>query len=167
MVRNATGKTPLLFVKLAPDGFERQEDLKNVINVVEEFADGVIVSNTTISRPDTLCAIGISISLLYYKDEASQTCGLSGAPLKDASTNLLKRIYTLTNGKLFLIGVGGIMNADDAYEKIINGASVVQVYTGMIYRGPALVKEITQGVLERLQRDGFHSVSDAVGSAIK
>lgn len=116
--------TPIL-VKIAPDltDDELQDIAKTVLQVGIE---GIIVSNTTIERPNTLKS---SAELV------SQTGGLSGAPVKDRSTAVLRRMYELTNGKVTLIGVGGISNAKDAYQKIRSGATLVQVYTALAYEG--------------------------------
>jgi dihydroorotate dehydrogenase len=145
-------RTPLL-VKIAPDlNAEEQADIAAV--ALDTGIDGLIVSNTTIARPAGL------------KSAAAQEAGgLSGRPLFAASTSLLAEMYRLTEGKLPLVGVGGIESAADAYAKIRAGASLVQLYTALVFAGPALVGRIKQGLAEALCRDGFAAISKAVGIA--
>ena len=113
----------------------------------------MIVSNTTIQRPAGLRG--------RHRDEAG---GLSGAPLFALSTRVLADMYRLTEGRVPLIGVGGIAGPDDAYAKIRAGASLVQLYTALAYDGPALVERITAGLAARLRADGFATVAEAVGA---
>ena len=89
--------------------------------------------------------------------------GLSGAPLKDKSTEMIRKIYRLTKGKIPIIGVGGIFTAEDAWNKIAAGASVVQLYTGLVFEGPGIAKSIVKGLKKRLESEGFESISDVVG----
>jgi dihydroorotate dehydrogenase len=89
--------------------------------------------------------------------------GASGAPLRARATELVRRLYRAAAGRLTIIGVGGIFSAEDAYEKILAGASLVEIYTGFIYKGLTLPRDINRGLLELLRRDGFRSVSDAIG----
>ena len=114
----------------------------------------MIISNTTIDRPPGL-----------RSRYAAETGGLSGQPLFSASTALLADMYRLTQGKLPLIGVGGVGSADEAYAKIRAGANLVQLYTALAFDGPALIGRIKTGLTELLVRDGFASVGEAVGSA--
>src|SRR5262249_21893470 len=90
--------------------------------------------------------------------------GLSGKPLRALATSFVRHLYRVVGGRLPIIGVGGIFTADDAYEKIKAGASAVQIYTGFVYEGPAVVKRINRGLLDRMERDGFKSISEAVGT---
>jgi len=120
-------KTPML-LKIAPDLAE--DDLKDVADVCMGAVDGVIVSNTTLSRPNLKSRF------------AAETGGLSGAPLFDLSTRCLASFHQMTDGKIPLIGVGGITSAETALAKFKAGASLVQIYSGLVYKGPALVKEI-------------------------
>ena len=106
--------------------------------------DGIVIANTTVARPPGLAARA-----------ASEQGGLSGKPLFAPSTALLGDIYRLTGGKLPLIGVGGIASAEDAYAKIRAGASLVQLYTALVFHGPALIGRIKRGLAELLRRDGF------------
>jgi dihydroorotate dehydrogenase len=143
---------PPLLLKVAPDLAEREvEDLAEV--AVDARLDGLIVSNTTILRPASLVSAN-----------APEPGGLSGRPLFEPSTRLLGEFYRLTRGKVPLIGVGGIASGADAYAKIRAGASLVQLYTALIYHGPALVGRIKRDLAALLRRDGFASVGDAVGS---
>ncbi len=116
--------------------------------------DGLIVANTTIARPAGLRG-----------RHALETGGLSGRPLFAASTALLSDMYRLTQGRLPLIGVGGIASAADAFAKIRAGANLVQLYTALVFEGPALVGRIKAALAELLRREGFDSVGAAVGSA--
>lgn len=146
-------KTPLpILLKIAPDIDDAmKEDIAEV--TLAQSLDGLIISNTTIKRPNTLK------SKLH-----GEVGGLSGRPLMQASTKVLGDMYTLTNGSIPLIGVGGITSAEDAYAKIQAGASLVQVYTAFIYQGFGLVSEINKGLIKRLARDGFKSICEAVGT---
>lgn len=144
---------PALVIKLAPDlTDQQQEDIAAVL--VNTKVDGVILSNTTLDRPDYLSE-GLS----------EQTGGLSGTPVRDKSTLIIRNFYRLTSGKLPIIGVGGISNAEHAYEKIKAGASVVQLYTGMIYEGPNIARNIQSGLIELMDKDGHKNITDAVGTA--
>jgi dihydroorotate dehydrogenase len=142
-----------LALKIAPELESRDEDAVAEV-VLEKGVDGLIVSNTTISRPGSLTG--------RDRDEAG---GLSGPPLLARSTALLARMYRLTSGRVPLIGVGGISTGADAYAKIRAGASALQLYTGLIYRGPAIVGTILSELEQRLEADGFACLADAVGSA--
>ena len=115
-------------------------------------AAGLIVSNTTIARPKSL-----------RSRHQAETGGLSGAPLFAPSTALLKRVHRLAQGRLTLIGLGGVASAGHAYMKIRAGASLVQLYTAFAYRGPALIPRMTAELAMLLKRDGFARLADAVG----
>jgi len=143
---------PPLLLKLAPDLDEAQQE-EIAKTVLWSGIDGVILSNTTISRPEHLPA-----PFLARKG------GLSGRPLKDKATSIIRNFYRLTEGRLPIIGLGGISSAADAYEKIRAGASMVQIYTALVYQGPGLVAEINNGLLACLKRDGFKTISEAVGA---
>jgi dihydroorotate dehydrogenase len=146
-------RVPLL-VKLSPD-LERSE-LEVIVDVIERLKlDGIIATNTTVSRDGLLT-------------EAKRVAsfgegGLSGKPLANRSTKMIAQLYELTGGRIPLIGVGGIFNADDAWEKISAGASLVQLYTGFIYQGPTIAKQINEGLSRILAREGFASLDAAVG----
>lgn len=143
-------KVPVLY-KIAPDlAPQDKEDI--VAAALTHQVDGLIVTNTTITRPDTLRSV-----------HANEKGGLSGKPLKSLAAATLKDIYKLSYGKIPLIGVGGIASAEDAYERIRAGASLVQVYSALIYQGFALVQRINEGLVKLLERDGFARIQDAVG----
>jgi dihydroorotate dehydrogenase len=130
------------------------EDKSDIAAVaLESGIDGLIVSNTTIARPD-----GIPATM------RSEAGGLSGAPLFEPSTSVLREIYALTGGKLPIVGVGGVATGEDAYAKIRAGASLVQLYSAMVYAGPAVVHRIRRELAELLRRDGFRMVAEAVGA---
>lgn len=143
---------PPLLVKIAPDLTEdEKEDIAAL--ALETGIDGLVVSNTTIARPPE---IPENLRLLDG--------GLSGRPLFAASTKVLRDMYRLTGGKIPLVGVGGVSTADDAYAKIRAGASLVELYTSLIYRGPAVVSAIKKGIVRRLEADGFRTLAEAVGA---
>jgi dihydroorotate dehydrogenase len=140
-----------VLVKLAPDLAE--EALGPVVEVcVSAGVAGLIISNTTLARPASLRSA--------HKGEAG---GLSGAPLRARSTEMLRQVHRLARGRLVLIGAGGVAGGADAYAKIRAGASLVQLYTGFAYGGPALVGRIKRELAQCLARDGFARVTDAVG----
>jgi dihydroorotate dehydrogenase len=152
--QQSSNSVPLL-VKIAPDLTpEEREDIAAV--VLEAGIDGLIVANTTVARPPNLVS-----------RQGREAGGLSGAPLFAPSTTLLSEMYRLTQGRFPLIGVGGVASAADAYEKIRAGASLVQLYTALIFAGPALVTEIKRGLAGLLDAAGFASVAEAVGTAPK
>lgn len=150
--RDATAAKPPLLVKIAPDlTDEMAADIAEVVLAAK--LDGMIISNTTVARPADLPE--------RFKSEAG---GLSGAPLRAAATELLRKMYRLTGGKLPLIGVGGIASGADAYARIRAGASLVQLYTSLVYEGPALITRINHDLAACLSRDGFTRLADAVGA---
>lgn len=150
-MRGSPKQPPLLF-KIAPD--LAPEDLAQVAKAARtEAIDGIVVSNTTLSRPETLRA-----------PEKNETGGLSGAPVFALSTRILSEVYKLTEGRIPLIGVGGVASGADAYAKIRAGASLVQLYSALVFEGPALVNRIKRELAQCLKRDGFASVTDAVGA---
>ena len=145
--------TPLL-LKIAPDiDADAMDDIAGVC--LESGMDGLILTNTTISRPSSL-----------RSPHARETGGLSGAPLFEPSTRVLKAMRARLGHRLVLIGVGGVASGADAYAKIRAGASLVQLYTALVYEGPGLVTRIKRELSELLARDGFARVEDAVGSDV-
>lgn len=143
-----------ILVKIAPD--LSCEAIEEVLDLCEKMGvSGIVATNTTISRPQTDAP---DIARLY-----SEQGGLSGRPLTRKSTEIIKFIYKNTKGKLPVVGVGGIFTAEDAWEKITCGATLVQVYTGMIYEGPAIVKTIVEGLYKLMEREGLKKLTDAVG----
>ena len=144
-------KTPL-FVKIAPD--LPDEGLEAVVaTCLKRNVTGLIVSNTTIARPATLRG-----------GKKTETGGLSGAPLFEPSTRMLAKTYRLAQGKLLLIGAGGIFSGEDVFAKILAGASLVQLYTGFAYQGPAILPRLKSGLVTLLGRNGFKNVAQAVGA---
>jgi len=149
-------RVPPLLVKISPDlNAQERADIARV--VLEVGIDGIIVSNTTTSRP----------SSLICKTKAQESGGLSGTPLFDLSNHVLSDMYRLTKGEIPLIGVGGIFNGHDAFEKIRAGASLVELYTGMIFEGPHIATKIKCELSNLLIENGFQSIQEAVGSATK
>ena len=147
-------KSPVL-VKIAPD--LTFEALDEILELAERRKlAGIVATNTTVARPQTDDA---KIARVY-----SETGGLSGKPLRARSTEVVRHLYRQTRGKLPIIGVGGIFNAADAWEKIVAGASLLQVYTGLVYEGPTLAREIVAGLYRRLGEGGFSTLEQAVGS---
>lgn len=146
---------PPLLVKLAPDLAEDQQ-AEIAKTILEAGIDGIILSNTTLDRPDSLPG-----------DFAAEKGGLSGQPLAAKSTAIIGNFYQLTGGKLPIIGVGGISSGSDAYEKIQAGASLVQLYTSLVFKGPTVANSINQELLALLKKDGFKNISQAVGAAHK
>jgi dihydroorotate dehydrogenase len=141
-----------LLVKIAPDLAD--EDLSDIAEVALDVGiDGLIATNTTIERP-----AGLTDS------HSSESGGLSGEPLMNLSTSVLSRLYQLTEGKVPLIGVGGVSSGANAYEKIRAGASLVQLYSALVYHGPGLVNRIKRELADSLKADGFASIADAVGA---
>ena len=150
--RDAAAPGVPLLVKIAPDlSPEERADIAALAG--PSGIDGIVIANTTIARPPDLRGVA-----------AGEQGGLSGRPLFAPSTALLGEIYRLTEGKIPLVGVGGIASAEDAYAKIRAGASLVQLYTALVFEGPALVGRIKRGLAELLRRDGFTSIAGAVGA---
>lgn len=140
-----------IFVKIAPDCDDAM--LEAIAHTaLATGLDGLIVSNTTLARD--------AVANSPYAQEAG---GLSGKPLFSRSTEALRKTHRFTDGKIPLIGVGGVSSAADAYEKIRAGASLIQLYSALVYQGFGLVSAINDGLSEFLERDGFASISDAVG----
>ncbi|EED88598.1 hypothetical protein THAPSDRAFT_264316, partial [Thalassiosira pseudonana CCMP1335] len=150
--RNSYAPHAPLFVKLAPDLTE--EEMEDVAQVVMETGiDGMIVSNTTNARPDSL--------LSHNKHEVG---GLSGAPIRDRSTECIRTMYRLTNGSIPIIGVGGVGSGRDAYDKLKAGASLIQVYSMMVYEGPGLISRIRKELADIVEENGYISVDEVVGA---
>jgi dihydroorotate dehydrogenase len=149
----SSGK-PIL-VKVAPDlSFEALDEIVEL--ALSRGLAGIVATNTTIGRPET-------------KDETArrvyaETGGLSGRPLRERSTQIIRHLYRQAKGKLPIIGVGGIFDATDAWEKITAGASLIQVYTGLVYRGPGVAKDIVHRLMERMEQGGFKELRQVVGT---
>ncbi len=139
-------------VKLSPDISDN--DVSKIIETLKRYnIQYIIVSNTTEANREKL-------SDLKKKDEAG---GLSGQPLKDISTNLIKKFYKETKGTIKIIGVGGVDSGQSAFEKIIAGANAVQLYTGMVYKGPGIAKDIKKELISILKKENLKNIGDAVG----
>ena len=149
-VSEARGTKPI-FLKLAPD-LEPGDHERIVKAAIDRKVDALIVGNTTVSRPP------------LKSRHANESGGLSGAPLKPLALEALRKFRSASGGQIPLIGVGGIASADDAWERIRAGASLVQLYTGMIYQGPGIAMRIARGLARHLERAGFASIAEAVGS---
>jgi len=145
-----------VLVKLAPDLSDEQMD-QAVDIAIEEGVAGLVAVNTTTSRdglataPERIAALGNG--------------GLSGKPLRSRANRAVARIYRRAGGRVPIIGVGGILTADDAWDRICAGANLIQLYTGFVYGGPGLVRHINQRLLARLEEHGFSSITEAVGTA--
>ena len=152
-VKDAISVQPVpLVVKIAPDATD--DDLDDIVAVCRDLAiDGIIIGNTTLSRPPTLRS--------PRRDEAG---GLSGAPLMALSTDVLWRTAKRVESQFPLIGCGGVGSGADAYGKIRAGASAVQLYSGLVFDGPPLLRRIKEELAALLARDGFAAVADAVGA---
>lgn len=147
-----------IFVKIAPD--LEWEAIAAIIEIAQTYKlAGIIATNTTVSRD----RLKTKILVQTGKPITQEAGGISGLPVRDRATEIIRFIYQQTQGELPIIGVGGIFTAKDAWEKIIAGASVVQVYTGWIYEGPWMVRRILQGLLLKLEEHKLNSISDAVG----
>jgi dihydroorotate dehydrogenase len=152
-----TAQKPIL-VKIAPD--LEWDAIADVINLAQTYQlAGIVATNTTIRR-DMLKTQIIEATGKSVSEEAG---GISGAPLRQRSTEVIRFIYQQTQGQLPIVGVGGIFTAEDAWEKITAGASLIQVYTGWIYEGPWMVRRILAGLLQKLKERGLASISEAVG----
>lgn len=150
--RSCGTDAPPLLVKLAPDLTEsQQQDIAKT--VLEANVDGVILTNTTLDRPDHLTD--------GFREQAG---GLSGAPLTQKSTEIIRNFYRFTDKKIIIIGAGGISTAEDAYEKIKAGASLVQLYSALVFHGPDLVPDILSGLLSAMKKDGYTHISQAIGA---
>jgi dihydroorotate dehydrogenase len=151
-VDEATDKSgPPIFLKVAPDLGEGEPD--QIVRVaLQHGIAAIIVANTTVSRPP------------LRSKYASEAGGLSGAPLKPLALKALREFRAASGGEIPLIGVGGIANADDAWERIRAGASLVQLYTAMVYEGPGIARRIALGLAERMKREGLANIAEAVGT---
>ena len=142
---------PPIFLKVAPDLGAGEPD--QIVRVAAQHkVDAIIVANTTVSRPPLKSR---------YRDEVG---GLSGEPLRPLALKALRDFRAASGGVIPLIGVGGIASVDDAWQRIRAGASLVQLYTAMVYQGSGLARRIALGLAERLEREGFSNISEAVGS---
>ena len=142
-----------IFIKISPD--LNDEQLRDIaLMSLANNVNGLIISNSTVNRPDTLIS--------NYKNEVG---GLSGKPVFINSTILLKKMYSLTNGQITLIGVGGISSGHECYEKIKAGASLVQLYTALVYQGPEIINHILKELDQLITIDGYKNISEAIGKS--
>ncbi len=156
VVSSAPGGCKPILVKVAPDlSFSALDDVLETVSA--RGVSGIVATNTTISRPATNDP---GLQKLY-----AEAGGLSGRPLKLRSTEVIRHIYRQSRGKIPIIGVGGIFSAEDAWEKILAGASLLQVYTSLVYSGPGVVKRIVSGIHNLLSMNNLSSINEAVGKA--
>ncbi|MBH8551498.1 quinone-dependent dihydroorotate dehydrogenase [Nostocaceae cyanobacterium CENA357] len=151
-----------IFVKIAPD--LEWEAIADIISLAKTYKlAGIIATNTTISRE------GLQTQIISQtgKSPQEEAGGISGAPLRDRSTEVIRFIWQQTQGQIPIIGVGGIFSTEDAWEKITAGASLIQVYTGWIYQGPMMVRQILKGLLSKLEENNLNSICEAVGLEAK
>ncbi len=156
LANQTDGRGPLpLLVKLSPD--LDVDELESIVAVARRNKiAGLIATNTTVSRA--------SLKTSRVTIEACGEGGLSGAPLRPRSLEMIAKLYNMTDGSMPLIGVGGVFTAEDAWEMISAGASLLQVYTGFIYEGPAIARKINDGLRRIVSEKGFVSLDEAVGS---
>lgn len=143
-----------LLLKIAPDVNEDQ--IREIVKTAQEAGvSGIIATNTSINRE--------GLQTPTERVTAIGDGGLSGAPLRNLSNRVISTVYRLTNGRMPIIGVGGVFNADDAWEKICAGASLIQIYTGFIYEGPSITRRINEGLRQIVSQKGFVSLDEAIG----
>ena len=138
-------------IKLSPD--IKDAEISSIVEIIKKYEiQGIIISNTTDSNRKDLSDV-----------QKNEVGGLSGKPLKNISTNLIKKFYRDTKGKINIIGVGGVDSGQSAFEKITAGATAIQLYTGMVYNGPGVVKDIKKELIEILKKENLKNISEAVG----
>ena len=152
-IRDKSNFKKSFLLKVSPD-LDKSE-ISGIMNLILEYKiDGVILTNTTNKNRE-------SLQDLNSKEDG----GLSGKPIKDISTEFVKKFYKNLRGKIPIIGVGGVDSGESAFEKIAAGASAVQLYTGLIYKGPNIVKDIKKDLIEILKKRGFKNINEAIGSS--
>jgi dihydroorotate dehydrogenase len=150
-----------ILIKIAPD--LAWEDITAIVELVQQYSlAGIIATNTTIQR-DGLKTERI---LATGRSPSEEAGGLSGAPLRARSTEVIRFIWKSTQGTVPIIGVGGVFTAQDAWEKLAAGASLVQVYTGWTYEGPWMVRRILEGLGLALDRHSLHHINEAIGTGL-
>ncbi|MEA5505545.1 quinone-dependent dihydroorotate dehydrogenase [Halotia wernerae UHCC 0503] len=162
LLQNENKHQKPIFVKIAPD--LEWEAIADIISLAKTYKlAGIIATNTTVSRE------GLQTQIISQtgKSPQSEAGGISGAPLRDRSTEVIRFIWQQTQGKILIIGVGGIFSPEDAWEKITAGASLIQVYTGWIYEGPMMVSRILKGLISKLEENNLISITEAVGLEAK
>jgi dihydroorotate dehydrogenase len=141
-----------IFVKISPDMADA--DMEDVVAIALELGlAGIVATNTTIAREGAVAGV-------------EQSGGLSGKPLRDRANDVIRFLYRTSQGRIPLIGVGGIFTAEDAYARIQAGASLVQLYTALVYEGPFLPRRINEGLLRLMERDGVNQISDLIGTQV-
>ena len=151
-IRKESNFKKSFLLKISPDLDE--SSVNNIVDLsLKNNINGIILTNTSDKNRDKL-----------IDNQKNEKGGLSGQPIKDLSTKIIKKFYKKLNGKIPIIGVGGVDSGNAAFEKIAAGASAIQLYTGMIYKGPMIVKEIKKGLIIKLNEKGFKNISEAVGS---
>ena len=154
--QQAVGLRKPILVKVAPDlTFEALDEILEL--VAPRSLAGVVATNTTIARPEIADP---GLSRIY-----AEAGGLSGKPLRARSTEVIRHLYRQTKGSLPIIGVGGIFTAEDAWEKVSAGASLLQIYTALVYEGPGIANHLVRGLVARLDQRGFKTLAEAVGIA--
>ena len=143
-----------IFIKINPD--ENIESYKDIIDLISKYSiSGLVISNTSIQRNSNLT-----------NEMQNETGGLSGKPLFNQANKILESIYRETQGSIILIGVGGVSSGHDAYQKIRLGASLVQLYSAFAFQGPSLINRINKELVQLVKKDGFNSISEAIGSGV-
>ncbi len=151
-IREKSNFKKSFLLKISPDLDD--QSINNIVDLsLKTNINGIILTNTSDKNRDKLQDI-----------KKSEKGGLSGQPIKDLSTKMIKKFYKKLNGKIPIIGVGGIDSGEAAFEKITAGASAIQLYTGMVYKGPMIVKEIKKDLIQKLNEKGFKNITEAVGS---
>ena len=151
-IRKESNFKKSFLLKISPDLDE--SSINNIVDLsLKNNINGIILTNTSDKNRDKL-----------IDNQKNEKGGLSGQPIKDLSTKIIKKFYKKLNGKIPIIGVGGVDSGNAAFEKIAAGASAIHLYTGMIYKGPMIVKEIKKGLIIKLNEKGFKNISEAVGS---
>ncbi len=150
---SSINKKPI-FIKISPDLNEDQLRDIALISLANNI-DGLILTNSSINRPKNL-----------YSMNKKKKGGLSGKPIFESSNSILRKMYNLTNGQILLIGVGGISNGSDCYEKIKSGASLVQLYTALTFSSPLLISKIKKELTDLIKTDGYKNISDVVGKSV-
>ena len=146
-------KKPIL-IKISPDLNDDQLRDIALISLANNI-DGLILTNTSVNRPHKL-----------FSNNQKKIGGLSGKPLFKSSNNVLKKMYNLTNGQIVLIGVGGVFSGSDCYEKIKSGASLIQLYTSLVYLGPSLISRMKKELIDLIKTDGYKNISEVIGKSV-
>ncbi|MBT9316495.1 quinone-dependent dihydroorotate dehydrogenase [Leptothoe spongobia] len=158
ILQTANIQSKPLLIKIAPD--LAWKDIDDILDLAQQYhLAGIIATNTTIAK-EQLLTKQLDATGNLVTEEAG---GISGAPVRQRATEVVRYIYQKTHGQLPIIGVGGIFTADDAWDKITAGASLLQVYTGWVYEGPWMVKNVLQGLLDKLDTHGLNNIQEAIG----